>query len=211
MNAQTLERRLTERGANLDSVTRSVLRSPELLERIVAGLESDQAAVRFNSSKVLLAMAQDSPETLMPQVRAVLALLDSHNKILKAAAIRTLGHLSRADSRGRITRALGKLLQPIAGPDLVVASSAIESVALIARAKPQVAARVVTALLSVKDGEYRTPECRNIAIGKSLDALSQFEVPSSSSQKVGDFARSQRGNSRKTTRERADRLARRLG
>ncbi len=210
MQAETLKRRLAEKGANLESVTRAVIRSPELLDEIITGLESDLAAVRFNSSKVLLAMAQESPETLFPRLRAVLKLLDSDNKILKAAAIRTLGRAARVDSRGRITRVLGKILRPIAGPDLVVAASAIESAALIARAKPQVMARVVPALLSVRSGQYRTAECRNIAIGKTLDALSQLDLRAKLQPQVEEFVLSQRANSRKSTRERAQRLAQRL-
>ncbi len=210
MKVATLNRRLAERGTDVESLTRSVIGSPELLDEVVNGLESDQAAVRFNSSKVLLAMAQESPETLLPRLRAVLELLDSDNKILKAAALRTLGHASSVDSRGRITRALGKILRPIAGPDLVVAASAIESAALIARAKPQVTDRVVPALLSVSSGEYRTAECKNIAIGKTLDALSQLRLRSRLKQEVEEFALAQRSNSRKTTRQRAQRLAQRL-
>ncbi len=210
MKAETLNRRLAERGASLESVTRSVIGSPELLDNVISGLESDLAAVRFNSSKVLLAMAQESPETLFPRLRAILKLLDSDNKILKAAAIRTLGRAARVDSRGQITRALGKILRPIAGPDLVVATSAIECAALIARAKPQVMGRVVPALLSVGSGQYRTAECRNIAIGKTLDALLQLDLRSNLRREVEEFVLSQRANSRKSTRERAERLAQRL-
>jgi hypothetical protein len=177
---------------------------------VVGGLGSDQVTVRFNSSKVLLAVAKEAPEVLVPQLRSLLKLLDSDNRILKAAAIRTLGHVSRADSHGRITRRLGKILESISGPDLVVATSAIEGAVLVARAKPQLVDRVVPALLSVGRGKYRTAECRSIVIGKALEGLSRLHSHSNLTRKIRQFASSQRRNPRRTTRERARELVRRL-
>ena len=164
MNKSSLERELSRRGSSPARVASSIMQSPALVKYVVDGLLSDTATIRFNSSKVMLAAAQKAPEAVRPHLRSILALLDSENKTLQSAAIRTLGYLARVDSRGQITRTLDKLLALVPGPDLMVASNAIEGAARIARAKPHVADRVVPALLSVESGRYKSSECRNIAI-----------------------------------------------
>ena len=57
---------------------------------------------------------------------------------------------------------MAKILEPIPGPDLVVACNAIEGAARIAQAKPKQTTRIVGAILSVRRGRYRTPECHLI-------------------------------------------------
>ena len=210
MNTRSLDRALSQRGADATRLARALAKSPEHLDCVLDGLRADAAAVRFNSSKTLLALAEESPETLRPCIGSILELLDSENKLLKAAAIRTLGHLAPVDSAGRFTRALPKILAPIPGPDLVVACNALEGAGMIARAKPRQTARVVEAILSVRKGRYRTAECRNIAIGKALDALEALPAGPTQREAIERFARQQRKNPRKSTRMRAERLLRRI-
>jgi hypothetical protein len=208
MTERSLERALARKGADPATLARALMKSPEHVELVVGGLHSDTATVRFNSSKVLLALARISPTTLRPWIGSIVNLLNSENKILKSAAIRTLGHLATVDSAGRITRAMDRILEPIPGPDLVLACNAIEGAAGIARAKPKQRARIVEAILSVNRGRYRTPECRNIAIGKAIDALDGVSVGPAQREGVDGFVRRQRKNPRKSTRARAERFLR---
>jgi hypothetical protein len=209
MNATNLDRALRRKGSDPDKLARSLARSPELVEVAVRGLHADAATPRFTSAKVLLALARKSPGTLRPWIGSILELLDSDNKFLKSAAIRTLGHLAPVDSTGRITRALAKILEPIPGPNLVVACNAIDGAARIARVKPRLKNRVVPAILAVERGRYRTRDCRNVAIGNAIDALDELPVGPAWKSTVEEFVLRQRRNSRRSTRTRAERFLRR--
>lgn len=209
MDARSLERALARKDADPERLARTLAGSPARLEQLLGGLHADRATVRFNSSKILLALARESPESLRSSIGSVLELLDSENKLLKSAAIRTLGYLAPVDSAGRITRAMEKILAPITGPDLVVACNAIEGSARIAQAKPKQKSRIVGTILSVPKGKYRTPECRNIAIGRAIDALSEISIGPAQRRSVVEFVRRQRKNPRRSTRARAERFLRR--
>jgi len=208
MNARTLERHLSRKGSDPGRLARAVARSPALLEQVVVGLSSDTATVRFNSSKVLVAAARETPECLEPQIGAILKMLDSGNRFLKSAAIRILGLLAPVDSRGRITRSLDKILEPIPGPDLVVAVNAIEGAGLIAEAKPRITDRVVGRLLAVARGQFKTTECRNIAMGRAVDALAPLYPVSARKTAIEKFVRGISHNRRKSTRDRVERFLR---
>jgi hypothetical protein len=208
MNAKSFERHLSHKGSDPDQLARAAARSPALLQQVVDGLLSETATVRFNSSKVLLVAARETPACLERQIPAILKMLDSENKFLKSAAIRTLGLLAVVDKRGRITRALDKILEPIPGPDLVVAVNAMEGAGLIAEAKPRVTDRVVPRLLSVARGQFKTTECRNIAMGRAIDALAPLYPASARKTAIEKFVRGLRNNNRKATRDRVERFLR---
>ncbi|MBW2278971.1 MAG: hypothetical protein JRF63_15875 [Deltaproteobacteria bacterium] len=182
MTRKSLEHALSKRGADPARLARTLAKSPDHVEIVVRGLHAETATVRFNSSKILLE---------------------------KSAAIRTLGYMAPVDSAGRITRSMAKVLEPIPGPDLVVACNAIEGAARIAQARPKQKTRIVESILSVRRGRYRTPECRNIAIGQAIDALDGLTVGAAQRKTVDEFVRRQRKNPRKSTQARAERFLRR--
>jgi hypothetical protein len=211
MDAKSLDRALARKLPRPAELAGKIAGKPRLVEQLVRGLRAETATVRFNSSKLLLALAESSPGALRPWIGSLLELLDSENKLLKSAAMRMLGRLAAVDSTGRITRAIDRILAPIPGPDLVVACNAISESARIAGAKPRLKARVVEALCSVGRGRYRTPTCRNIAIGTAIDALGGLELGVSHRAAVERFVRRQLKNPRKSTRSRAERYLRRGG
>lgn len=192
-----MPRQPAARLADPERTAREIARAPERLDAVIAALTDDRAAVRFHASKVLLALAEISPDTLLPKLRAVLDMLDSPNRFLKAAALRTLGYAARSDAHGQITRALPTILAPLAGPSLVVANNAIDSAARIADVKPQVADRVARALLTVPDGDWRTPDCRRIVTRRAARALARIQQQSrlrpETAAAVTSFLRSQGG------------------
>lgn len=191
-------RRPAARLADPERTAREIARAPERLDAVITALNDDRAAVRFHASKVLVALAEISPDTLLPRLRPVLDMLDSPNRFLKAAALRTLGFAARSDAHGQITRALPIILAPLAGPNLVVANNAIDSAARIAAVKPQVADRVARALLAVPDGDWRTPDCRRIVTRHAAQALARIQQQSrlkpETAAAVTSFLRSQGGD-----------------
>jgi len=76
----------------------------------------------------------------------------------------------------------------------------------IAQAKPHLTDRVVSSLLRVGAGDYRSSDCRHIAIGKALNALTVIHAHSRLKGEIDRYAHSHQSNSSKAARARAEKL-----
>lgn len=125
-----------------------VMRKPELLREVFQGLNTDKAAIKYGSEKVLRIISEKKPEVLYPKMDFFINNLDSENNFFKWGAIRVIANLAVVDSENRIEEIFDKYFAPIPGPVLVAAANVIEGAAKIARAKPELADRIA--------GEYTT-------------------------------------------------------
>ena len=88
---------------------------------------------------------------------------------------------------------------------MITAANTIESLAKIAEAKPGLADRVVSEILKVRDYQYDTDECSNIAIGHALKNIEKvWDLLSDNvKDRVINFAKEAAGNSRPATARKA--------
>ncbi len=209
MENQKLLQQLARKGANKDRLAVTVIRQPELVSQLQKGLRSDQAAVKFGSSKILLLVSERAPATVYPAIRSFIDLLDCENKILKWGAIRIIGNLAGVDSKNRIDRVLERYLEPIPGPELVTAANVIGGATKIALAKPRLTDRIVGAILNVEKAQYRTPACRNVALGRAIEAFDQLYGQSRLQESIAKLVKRQLNNPRNATRRKAEKFVKR--
>jgi hypothetical protein len=129
---------------------------------------------------------------------------EDENKILQWSAMLTLGNLAVVAPLPDVQGLLPRLLAPIAGPVMITAANAMRSATRFALAQPRLAGAVSRKILAVEQGEYQTAECRNVVLGHALQMLDQLFPLIKQKGPVLDLARRQLGNSRKTTRKRAE-------
>jgi hypothetical protein len=170
-------------------------------------LDSSQARLKLAASKALRDLSARSPGRVYPHFDVFAGLLGHDHSILRWNAILTLAYLAPADHEGRLDHLLDAYLAPMRGPVMITAANTIKGAALIARARPHLAPRIVAALLGVSKASYLTPECRNVAIGHALTAFAQIAPALDDLRPVRAFARRQRGNPRPATAAKAKRLA----
>ncbi len=96
----------------------------------------------------------------------------------------------------------------IRASDLVSAANGIGAAARIALARPELLDVLLGPMLEVEQASYRTPECRNVAIGRALEALGQLWERVRARPEVLEFVRRQRKNPRAAAARRAMSLAR---
>ena len=104
---------------------------------------------------------------------------------------------------------LDKYLSPIRGPQMIGAVNAIANAPEIALARPDLAERIARAILGVRNAEYKTEECRNIAIGYAIQAFGRFFGVLRNQKAVVEFVRAQVENPRASTRRKAQEFLKR--
>jgi len=188
------------------------IRNPRLFAEIAEGLKADRPRVKYGCAKALCLISQQRPDLLYPHFDFFVRLLDHENKILQWDGAYVLSHLARVDEDDKFAAIVDRYFSPIVGPVMITAANVIQGGARIAQAKPHLADRIAAEVLKVAKAGYRTPECRNVAIGHAILALGDFLPLLRHPERVVQFVRRQTRNSRPATRKKAEHfLKSRLG
>ena len=177
----------------------------------LADLQSDSAEVKYCCAKNLIAIAKENPGRLYPYMDTFVKLLDGDNNVLKWTAIIIIGNLARVDKEKKVDRLIGRLVGFLNAGKLITANNATMALAGIAIAKPQYQKQITEALLKVEHYDYDTDECRNIAIGKVIEAVGLYPSQVKGKKAVIEFARRQTKNTRNSTKKKAERFLKKLG
>jgi hypothetical protein len=176
----------------------------------LADLSSDDPKVKYCCAKNLIAIAKEDPARLYPHIDTFVKLLDGQNNVLKWTAIIIIGNLARVDKEKKVDRLIGKLVGFLNAGKLITANNATMALAGIAVAKPQYQKQITRELLKVEHYDYDTDECRNIAIGKVIEAIGSYSDQLKDKKGVIGFARRQTGNTRNATKKKAEQLLKKL-
>ncbi len=179
------------------------LEEPSLIDEAILGLSSEQATIKYRCEKVLRTISASRPEMLYPQFDFYVGLLDGDNTILKWGAIATIANLTHVDRENKFELIFNMYFAAIRGPVMITAANTIRAGATIAAAKPELADRICKEILKVQGARYKTPECRNVAIGHAIDALDEFWELVHDKRAVTRFVEKQLQNTRAAVRKRA--------
>jgi hypothetical protein len=210
MRGQLLLKKIAAKDSDKEKLAGAVIKQPELLSEVLAGLGSEEAPIKYGCAKVVRLISEREPAVLYPRMEFLVELLDSGNQILKWGAIIAIGNLAAVDSKRKIAKILDRYLEPIPGPELITASNVINGAAEIAMAKPRLTDRIVDSILKVERARYATPECRNVAIGHAIVALGRLFDRATRKDRIVRFIGKQTKNSRNATRKKAERFMKRM-
>ena len=172
----------------------------------LADLQSDSAEVKYCCARNLIAIAKENPARLYPHIDTFVKLLDGNNNVLKWTAIIIIGNLARVDKEKKVDRLIGRLVGFLNAGKLITANNATMALAGIAIAKPQYQKQITEELLKVEHYDYDTDECRNIAIGKVIEAIGSYSSQLKDKKTVIELAQRQTKNTRNATRKKAERF-----
>jgi hypothetical protein len=159
--------------------------------------------IKYACAKQSIIVSQDKPEQLYPDIDFFIELLDNPNNIMKWTAIRVIGNLSKADREDKISFILPRLLDFLRCGKLITVNNTILALTEIARNKPEHSERIMDELLKIEDYRLETPECTNIAIGKTLIAFDKLKGLIKNKRKILPFIEKQKNNPRNATRKKA--------
>jgi len=206
MKNDNLLERIANKGSDKEAIAEEITDDPASIAEAIKGLNSKKASIKFGCGKVLRIMSEKHPKALYPHFDTFIKLLDSDNNIMKWESIHVIGNLARVDKDKKIDAILNKYLKPIEGPAMITAANIIGGAAKIAAAKPYLAEKIAKAMLRVEHAEYDTDECRNVALGHTLDAFEKFYDKIEGKQPVIDLVTRQLDNTRNSVRKRAEKL-----
>lgn len=182
---------------------------PRTTQALLKDLGSRDPERKYAASKALRNTSEQSPERLLPQLDQFAGMLSHENSFLRWDAMRIAGNLAAISDDATAERIVAQLAAVISGPQMVGAATAIASATSIALQKPHLADRIAREILNVRTAQYRTEECRNIAIGHAITALERLSGLLRDLTPALTFVREQLDNPRKATRNKAAKFLKR--
>lgn len=195
---------LEEKETEAEDIAEKVVKNPSLLPELLAGIASIKPRVRFGSAKILRIISKKNPRILYSHMEFFEALLDSENNILKWNAIDIIANLTVVDSEGKFNRIFKKFYNYLNEGSLITAGHIVDNSAVIARAKPEFTDEITKELLRIYELPLPTEECRNILIGKTINAFDNFYEEIKDKETVASFVRQQLNNPRNATKNKAE-------
>ena len=171
-------------------------------------LLSKDPKIKYPFAKKLLAFARENPAEIYPNLDFFIELLDNENKIIKWTAIDIIEILARVDRAKKIDKLMSKIFGLLSAGNLITANHAIAALTDIAMSKPEHRTEITNALLGVEHCDYDTDECRNIAIGKVILAISMYFDELDDKETTIECVRRQTKNTRNATRKKAEQFLR---
>ncbi len=178
------------------------------LDRVFAGVASREKKVKNAAALALRIISETHPECITPRIGVISELLDGSDNILKWNATQVVGNLAGADvAQGPDERLIEQLLRLSVDGTMITAANAVMALGAVAAGRPEFRERITSALLVV-DRVERNPECRNILIGRVIDALGRYVEQLPDPEPIVEYVRGNLGNSRNSTRKRAEKFLR---
>jgi hypothetical protein len=196
--------RISRLALNPAQLAHKAIRYPRLLAGVAEGLKADKPRSKYGCAKALRIISELRPDVLYPHFDFFVDLLDHENKILQWAAAFVLSHLARADDGDKFRAIFARYFASIPGPVMITAANVIQGGARIAQAKPYLADLIAGEILKVATARYRTPECRNVAIGHAICSLGAILPLLTDPALAVRFVRRQTRNRRPATRKKAE-------
>lgn len=206
MPGSKLLRQIAKKEADKSRIAGRVIKNPELLSELLEGLSADKARIKYGCAKILRIISEKKPEILYPRFKFFIKLLDSDNNFLKWDAILVIANLAAVDSKNRFEKIFKRYFSPISGPVMITAANVIGGAAKISLAKPELTGRITKELLKVEKARYQTTECRNVALGHTINSFDQFFDKIRDKKPVASLIKKQLKNTRPGTRKKAEKF-----
>jgi len=92
-----LLQKLADKSLTTEDLLQKVKQDPSLLARVIDGVSSSRAAIRYGCAKVLMVLSEEVPEMLYPHMGYFVDLLGSKYRILIWNATAIIANLTRVD------------------------------------------------------------------------------------------------------------------
>jgi len=193
-----------------EDVVEKVIERPELLSKLLTGIHSINPRIRFESAKVLRIISGKKPEMLYAQRELFVNLLDSENNILKWNALDIIANLTTIDSHNEFDSLFKKFYDLLYEGSLITAGHVVDNSAKIALSLPKLQEEITKELLKVEKIPLPSEECRNILIGKTINAFQIYYDKIKDKDAVISFVKRQLNNPRNATKAKAEKFVKRF-
>ena len=197
---------IIEKKTNPNTIADKIIKQKSLLKPVFDGMQAQPARIKYPCCKIIRIISEKKPQILYPKIDFFIDLLDHEKNIMRWEGIHVIGNLAAVDTENKIEKIFDKFFAPIPGPTLITAANIIAAAAKIATAQPQLTDKITTEILKVEKAKYKTPECRNVALGQTIDAFDQFFNQIKDPKPVVKLIKKQLKNTRNSTKTKAEKF-----
>jgi len=210
MKKNTILTLFGKKDTETEDIAEKVVENPDLLPELFAGISSIDPKIKFGSAKVLRIISGKNPEMLYSRMDFLVNLLDSENNILKWIAMDVIANLTTVDSHNEFNRLFKKFYGYLYEGSLITAGHVVDNSGKIALSKPELRDEITKELMKVEKIPLPTEECRNILIGKAINAFQVYYDKITAKDEVVSFVKRQLNNSRNATKAKAEKFLKKL-
>lgn len=178
----------------------------DLIPKLLEGISSSDATVRYGCGKVLMDLSERHPEKLYPYMDSFIELLNGKHRILVWNAMAIIANLTRVDEDSEFDAIFDKYYSYLNNEYMVTVANVVVNSAKIALAKPYLAQRITAQLLKVQDLKvtpHLTEECKLVIAEHAIKAFDSFFNRIEAKEQVVAFAQEHLNSSRASLREEA--------
>ena len=195
---------------DLDGAARLALSDGQILGLILEGLLAKDDTYRYNCFKVLQRIGESQPSLLYTQWSYFADLLGSENAYHRAAGVRILANLVAADTENRFEALFGRYFGLLDDGKLMVARYVAQNACRIARARPDLRARITEQLLAIHQAHH-TQSRKDLIASDIIGFLAEFFEESDNQEAILVFVSAQLNCSSPKTRKAAGSFLRHYG
>jgi hypothetical protein len=173
-------------------------------------LDSRDPKVKYGFTKALLKTGAETPGLLYDHFDQWTRMLNSDNNIFRWTAIDIIGYLSSVDKEDKTDKLINNLIAFLHCGNLITCNHAIFALGLIAKNKPERRSEIILELLGITRDNFKSEECRNIAMGKVIEALKDFPETIRGNKKITDFLIRAGKSTRNATARKAEQLLKKI-
>jgi hypothetical protein len=177
------------------------LKNGETLAELLEGIVSKQDKIRFSSYHVLLLISEHNPDILYPKWDYLADLLTSDNHYNRYIVINLLARLVKVDKENKFEACFDRYFDNIAGEKMMVAGQAALNAGKIAKAKPNLQAKITNTLLNI-DQIYQGKQTE-LMKAYAIEALNDYFDEIADKENIVDFVKAQLVSASPKTRKAA--------
>jgi len=213
MKSIGIHEKLNNREYKAEDIAKDLSKDQTMLPEILSAVSSENPNIKFKSAKTLRLVSEKNPEILCPKIDFFINLLDSENNVIKWTAMDIIANLATVDTKNRFDKIFNKYYSLLSAKSMITIGHVIDNSAKIAKAKPSLTKTITKKLLQIEGIPTKPPiteECRNILIGKTIQAFEEYCDQIENKTDIISFTKRQLNNPRNATRTKAQRLLKKI-
>jgi hypothetical protein len=180
---------LDKKDINMESLAERALEGEGALLELLDGILAKKDFIRFNSFKILLFISKKHPEVLYPKWDFLESLLDSNNSYLKYIAIYLITNLAPVDASARLEGIFERLYSILDGEGTIAAAHLARNSGKIARAKPELRAKITQRLLNIDRTHHGRQ--KELIKGHAIEAFDEYFEEAEDQLEILEFVKQQ--------------------
>lgn len=180
---------LIDKKISVEEAAINAIQNDEVLSELLEGILSKKDEVRFGSHQVLKHISENNPEVLYPKWDYLSGLLTSGNHFHRYIAINLLANLVKIDKENKFEADFDRYFDNIAGERTMVAGQAAMNAGKIAKAKPNLQARITNILLNID--QIHQGKQTELMKAHAITAFNDYFKEATDKEKIIDFVNKQ--------------------